>query len=155
MKTHAEYRDEGIIAQDITANRFSKRFDPNIYDFIVSEFGSERDYMDKVDFTVINKLTGEKQEYDAKSTEKEDEITYTYQNGNNEKSLIFKKQFHVDLIFTFAGYKIAYMVHAKDFYPVLLDRIRNNRSEPSHLVPGSRFIRLTKEEIEQLAYDTF
>ena len=154
-KTKNELRAEGMNAQHTTVERFKKRFDPEIYDIIESEEGSDRDCLDKVDITVINKITGEKREYDVKSSVHEDEASYTYQNGNGEKSLIFKKQFHVDLIFTLAGNKVAYMVSAAEFYKLLVDKIRNNMSQPGKYNVRSRLIWVYLSELENMAYDTF
>lgn len=158
-KTKEEYRAEGMIAQHTTVERFRKRFDPEIYDVIESEGGSDRDCLDKVDITVINKITGEIREYDVKSSKKDEDsdtdVSYTYQNGNNEKSLIFKKQFHVDLIYTFDDNDIAYIVSAADFYKILLDRIRNNMSKPGKFNQNSRYIMVSRQEIIDMAYDTF
>lgn len=170
VKDSQHYID-GMAAQHKAIKELEQKYGGFGTTFIESPEGSARDMVDKVDLTVINVLLGTR-EFDIKSTESKNEITYTYKNKLGQFSKIYKQEFNVDLIFVFPDESDKYLVSAKNFYIALLMKIAKGedhagmefeKNSKGKWVPKidpitkqpvyneSRYVKFTKDEIKAIS----
>lgn len=150
-----DFLSEGLKAQHTIYERLTWKINgmPR-YDIFESPEGSPKDLVDKIDITLIDKLTNKEYNYDVKSSQYCEKITYTHINSLGQKSKIYSGDFSIDLIFTFGTYNIGYFVRAEEFYNLLQEKIKNGKEYNSKTKINSKYVWITLEEIKALAYNT-
>lgn len=149
-----DYFSEGLKAQHTIYERmYRKCKNSPRYKIQESPEGSSKDMEDKIDITLTDTITNKEYNYDVKSSQYEDKITYTYLNSINQYSKIYNGDYSIDLIFTFKTYNDGYFVHADEFAKLLKEKIENGASIDSHVKPGSKYVWITRAEIEKINYN--